>query len=509
MRKHLLAAALLVSLSACGSDVGSPPPPTPPIPPSGNRAPTFTSATTASIVENVAEAYQATTSDPDNDPVTVAISGGADAALFTLDITGKLSFRTPPNFDEPGDADGDNVYEVTLSASDGQATTSQAIRITVTNSREGIAVRRIATGFVQPVQVFPVLGSPGQLYVIEKTGGVYQLDISNGERTHLFTVSDISTDGERGLLGITRGPIGILKNSWALYVVATGLDGSVQLRQYTPTNFGTFVQPVSTTLLLSIPHAAHSNHNGGWVDFGPDGKLYLGVGDGGGVGDPDNNAQNPHVMLGKILRLGATQDPYAGASAQFWEAARDNPYAGGGGNPYVFALGLRNPFRASFDGQMLLIGDVGQDAREEVNLITTASGGANLGWVFREGTQTYRGSPPPGLTDPVLQYGHGNGPLQGASIIGGRVYRGPIASLNGHYLFADFVSGHIWSVPLSRLVPGQTLDQRGFERRDADFTPDQGRIDKPVAFGVDQAKNHFIVDFDGEIFQIVSDPTSP
>jgi len=498
MRLTAFSPALLLLLASCGGDGGSSPAPMPtptptPTPSGPNTAPGFTSAATASAVENGTLAQQVTTSDAQNDPVVLSMTGDADMALFALDVTGRLTFRMPPNFDVPGDANADNIYEVTLTASDGRATATQDLRVTVSNSREGIAVRRIATGFTQPVQVHRIAGNPNELYVIEKGGNLYRLTIATGARTLLLTVGNLSTDGERGLLGITSGPAS-LGGGTALYVVATAADGAVQVRQYALTSGGA-VAP-TPTVLLSVPHAAFSNHNGGWIDFGPDGLLYMGIGDGGGGGDPDNNAQNPNVPLGKILRFAL--------SANGWGPAPGNPYAGGGGNPYVFALGLRNPFRNSFDGTSLLIGDVGQSAREEIDLITTASAGANLGWPILEGILPFRGSAPGGLIAPVLQYGRGNGPYQGATVIGGRVYRGPIAGIAGHYVFGDFISGHIWSVPFTSLVPGQTLDGRGFELRDADFAPDAGTIDSPVSFNADEAGTLYIVDLDGEIFQVVA-----
>jgi glucose/arabinose dehydrogenase len=500
MRSLIFPALLLTGLSACGGDDGPSsggvtlPTPTPSAP---NSPPAFTSAATATILENKAEAHQALVSDANGDPISLSISGGADAALFTLDsATGRLSFRAPPNFDEPGDANGDNVYDVRLTASDGQASTAQDVQISVTNSREGIAVRRVATGFSQPIQVYKVTGDDSRIYVIEKGGSVYELFTVTGQRTLLFTVADLSTINERGLLGITTGPTNA-SGGFSFYVLATLTDGTVQIRQYTPTGSSPVVY--TPQVLLSVPHPGASNHNGGWINFGPDGQLYAGIGDGGGSGDANNNAQNPNLGLGKIVRL---------ALSPGWVASPQNSFASGGGDPYVFALGLRNPFRASFEGDKLIIGDVGENKLEEINIISTASAGANLGWHLREGTDPFTGTTIPGLIDPVLQYGHGSGPLEGASVIGGLVYHGPVTSLKGSYVFADFVSHHIWSIAFAKLIPGQTLDRKGFELRDADFKPDVGTINQPVNIGSDDAENLFIVDLDGEIFQVMTDPTS-
>jgi glucose/arabinose dehydrogenase len=276
-------------------------------------------------------------------------------------------------------------------------------------------------------------------------------------------------------------------------VHATAPDGTIELRSYT---IGGSVNAPGTTI-LSIPHAGADNHNGGWIGFGPDGKLYDAVGDGGGAGDPENDAQNPASRLGKILRLG---DGPAGT----YVAAPGNPFLAGGGDPYVFALGLRNPFRNSFgpDGR-LYIGDVGQGAIEEIDVVRPDQPGLNFGWHFLEGTMPYTGTAPGGLTDPVSQYAHGSGPSQGNTIIGGYVYRGPIASLVGSYVFADYISGNIWTVPAASLVQGSLYPAGNYERRNLDFTADAGTVDNIVSFGEDSAGNLFIVDIGGDVFEVV------
>jgi hypothetical protein len=492
MRAILLAGlVLLPALGACSSGSGTPTPTPTPAP--VNRAPSFTSPATASVVENSTAAYSATATDPDGDPLTFSIAGGVDAARFTIGSGGALVFTPAPNFELPGDADGDNVYRVQLRVSDGSLSATQDVAITVTDDREGIAVRRIATGFTQPVYVAPVPGS-SDVYVVEKTGGIWRLNPSTGAKSLFFTVGDLSTDGERGLLSMAYLP----GSTSRFMVFATAANGDVDLRQYSQGSG-------APTLLarLSTPHPGANNHNGGWLGFDPDGYLYAAIGDGGGAGDPANNAQNPNVRLGKILRLEVVADPYAGASPTFFRPAPGNPFLAGGGDPYIFALGLRNPFRASFgpDGR-LFIGDVGQSAVEEVNAIRPDQPGANFGWRFLEGTQPFSGTAPAGLTPPVTQYLAGTGPRQGRSVIGGYVYRGPVASLVGSYVFGDFVSGNIWTVPAASLVAGSLYPSSSYERRNVDFTPDTGTINQLVSFGEDGAGNLYLVDLDGDIFRV-------
>ncbi|MHA4835208.1 PQQ-dependent sugar dehydrogenase [Sphingopyxis sp. MSC1_008] len=487
MRMRVLAALTPLILASCGgggSGGGG-------APPAANAPPTFTSLQTASVAENTAAAYQATASDPNGDALTFVIDGGADAALFSITTAGALRFNTAPDYDLPGDANGDNVYTVQLRVSDAGASATQTVNVTVTNSREGIAVVRVGTGFSQPLYVAPIPGS-SSVYVVEKGGNVYRFDPANGSRTLVLDITDISTSGERGLLGLAAYPDHA--TSQRLLAVATAADGTVQVRRYT------LGQPNSSTVydtMLSVPHPGANNHNGGWIGFGPDGLVYVAVGDGGGGGDPGNNAQNTNVRLGKILRLSV------GANGSTYAPAPGNPFLSGGGDPYVFAYGLRNPFRASFNGSTLLIGDVGQSNVEEIDMVTTTQPGLNFGWRFLEGTQPFSGTAPGGLTPPVAEYFRGTGPRQGATVTGGYVYRGPVTSLQGQYVFADFIADNVWTVPFSSLVPGQTLASSRFARRNEDFAPDAGTLSSIASFGEDSAGNLFLINISGgDIFMV-------
>ncbi|WP_228383691.1 PQQ-dependent sugar dehydrogenase [Sphingopyxis fribergensis] len=484
MRVFVALTPLIMASCGGGGDSGGSTPPT------ANAPPTFTSLQTASVAENTAGAYHATANDPNGDALTFAIDGGADAALFSITTAGALRFNAAPDYDLPGDANGDNVYSVQLRVSDASASATQAVNITVTNSREGISVARVGTGFSQPLYVAPIPGS-SNVYVVEKGGNVYRFDPANGNRTLVLDITDISTSGERGLLGLAAYPDHA--TTQRLLAVATAADGTVQVRRYT------LGQPNSSTvydIVLSVPHPGADNHNGGWIGFGPDGLVYVAVGDGGGGGDPGNNAQNTNVRLGKILRLSI------GANGSTYAPAPGNPFLSGGGDPYVFAYGLRNPFRASFNGSTLLIGDVGQSAVEEIDMVTTTQPGLNFGWRFLEGTQPFSGTAPGGLTPPVTEYFRGNGPRQGATVTGGYVYRGPVTSLQGQYVFADFIAGNVWTVPFSSLAAGQTLPSSRFARRNEDFAPDAGTISQIASFGEDSAGNLFLVSIGGDIFMV-------
>lgn len=486
---RIILPAIFLILASCGGGGGGGS-----APPAPNTAPSFTSLQTATVIENMTAAYQATASDPEGNALTFSIAGGADAARFSISTAGALSFTPAPDFDLPSDADGNNVYAVQIRVSDGTNSVDQLVNITVNNSREGIAVRRVATGFSQPLFVSAIPGD-ARVYVVERGGGVYLFDPATGTRTQVLNIGNLSTDGERGLLGLAPRPDHA--TSRKLLAVATAPDGAVEVREYT---LGLPQSSTAYLTVLSTPHGDFNNHNGGWIGFGPDGHAYVGIGDGGGGGDPQNNAQNTNVRLGKILRIAINPDPFAGASPVYYIPAPGNPFISGGGDRWIYALGLRNPFRASFFGNRLLIGDVGQGAVEEIDMVSTTQPGRNFGWRFLEGTQPFNGTAPGGLTPPVAEYSHGTGPRQGNSVTGGYVYRGPVTSLRDRYVFADFVRGNIWTVPSASLVDGQTLNSSQFERRNEDFAPDAGTINQLVSFGEDNAGNLYIVDFDGEIF---------
>jgi hypothetical protein len=182
-----------------------------------------------------------------------------------------------------------------------------------------------------------------------------------------------------------------------------------------------------------------------------------------------------------------------------------NPFLADGGDPYVFALGLRNPYRASFtaDGQ-LIIGDAGESAFNEIDFARYDQPGLNFGWPYFQGTQPYRGTAPAGLVGPVSEYPYGNGPKEGRSVIGGYVYTGPVTSLRGLYVFGDAATGNIWTIPYAQLSQGTLFPAANYELRNADFKPDVGTIDRLVSFSVDTSGNLYLLDGDGEVFQVVA-----
>jgi len=494
-------------LAACGGDDGgSTPTPTP----TPNQAPRFTSASAVNVANGQTAAYQATATDPEGAALTFSISGGADRARFAINSQGALTFTSPPDFNAPGDADRNNIYLVQLSVSDGQASATLDLQVTVANGQTAFAVRRVATGLNQPLFVAAIPGDPSRVFVLEKGGRILLLNPANQTTSLFMDVSaGLSTDGERGLLGIAPQPD--YATSGVFFIFVTNAGGDIEIRRYVRGSDG-FGSVSSGVVVLTIEHSAQNNHNGGWMAFDPSfNKLFIAVGDGGGAGDNNGNAQNRNTQLGKILRYNAVPNP------PYLTNTSENPFGGQGGvQETIYALGLRNPFRASFDRpggnsgpSALYIGDVGENAIEEINLLPEGGGGANFGWAYKEGTSLYANRTVPSgvtVTDPVTEYSHGTGPRQGASVIGGYVYRGPVASLVGQYIFGDFISGNLWSVPASSLVAarasGQTVNSSNYTLRNADFRPNAGTIDRLVSFGVDGAGNLYIVDLDGDIFAL-------
>lgn len=498
---------LALAIAACGGGGSPSAAPSPP----ANRAPTFTSPPAISVPENTAGVFfTVTASDADNNALTFSLSGGPDQARLRMSTGGALTFVTPPDFEAPTDSNRDNVYQVTVSVSDGSTSATQSLAITVTDLVGAtFRVRRVATGLDMPVFLAPVPDGSGRVFVTQLPGRVVILTPSTGQvaaTAFLDVTTQVSTDGERGLLGFATAPD--FASSGTFYVYLTALDGAIEVRRYrTVTGDRNRADPASADVILRIAHP-RNNHNGGWIGFGPDNLLYIATGDGGGSGDPDNNGQNTSTLLGKILRVDPSTDAFASDPNRDYAIPAGNPFASSGGAPEVLAYGLRNPFRNSFDPQTgdLWIGDVGQDTVEEIDRLRAGEKGLNFGWPIMEGTVPFRGGSTTGLTPPVAEYRHGTGTREGRTVIGGLVYRGPVESLQGQYLFADFVQPNLWSFPLAAITPGATLPSAQFTVRNGDFAPDAGVYANIVSFGVDDAGQAYIVDLNGDIFVIEAVP---
>ncbi len=330
--------------------------------------------------------------------------------------------------------------------------------------------RLVANGLTRPVDLQSSFDGSGRLFIIEKYGAIRIFKDGLLSPQPFLAIDDRVDDGsnEMGLLGLAFHPN--FEQNGYFYVNYTGEGGHTRISRFTAS--GDVADPNSEQVLMVIDQP-FPNHNGGAVAFGPDGYLYLGLGDGGAAGDPFKNGQNTDALLGKILRIDVNNgDPYS--------IPTDNPF----GNE-VWAYGLRNPWRMSFDRATgdLWIGDVGQNQYEEIDYLPAGSpGGANFGWSIMEASYGYDGVAEPGLLLPAAEYSHDFG----CSVTGGYVYRGSMPEWNGIYLYGDYCSGTVWGLIL---VDGQWQSKVLFE-------PDL-RI---TSFGEDEAGELYLVSDTGSIY---------
>ena len=354
----------------------------------------------------------------------------------------------------------------------------------------GYAWQPLAGGLERPLEAVHAGDGSGRLFVLEQRGRI-QVILEGNPLPQLFLdISDRigSSGNEQGLLGIAFHP-DYPENGY-FYVNYTDLQGDTVIARFTVSpDDPNRALPGSEYQLLWVDQP-FANHNGGEVVFGPDGYLYLGLGDGGSQGDPQGNGQSKDTLLGKILRI----DVDAGIPYGIPES---NPYAHGGGRPEIFAEGLRNPWRFSFDSLTgdLYIGDVGQNAWEEIDHLPAAEvaqgdrpAAFNFGWNLFEGTHAYGPESPAGIetTFPIAEYSH----ELGCSVTGGYVYRGSrLPDLAGIYFFGDYCSGTIWGLwP----VPGGSWQQRI-------LFANQGQI---TSFGQDEDGEILLADRAGIIYRL-------
>ena len=362
------------------------------------------------------------------------------------------------------------------------AATLAAAFAAATPASAAIGLGLFDSGYTAPVFL---TGRANTVFVVEQGGNILAVNRSTKARRTFFTVPNIESGGEKGLLGFTFDPA--YKTNGRFYVNVTArVNGQLvsEIRRYTDPAIRT--EPASVILRVDQPF---DNHKAGWIGFGADRNLYVALGDGGSANDPQNNAQNKASLLGKILRLDVRGDGFPADPVRNYRVPATNPF----GNE-VYAYGLRNPYRSSFDRTTgdLWIGDVGQGRFEEVNRIAAGTSGQNFGWRPLEGTLPTPGvgdAIPPGTTAPVFGYTHDNGDR---SITGGLVYRGGrIADLEGRYVFGDFVSGRLWSIARD----GSGLSE--FTAAGAPFGSSNWS-----AFGEDGSRGLYAIDYSGRIFAV-------
>ena len=376
----------------------------------------------------------------------------------------------------------------------------------------------------RPVFVTAPAGDSDRLFIAEQhSGRIEILDRTTGAvmNTAFLDLGGLSTGNEQGLLGLAFDPD--YANNGFFYVnVTTSADGGdTHIRRYhvqgDPAT-SNVADAGSQFEILSF-NQPQSNHNGGWIGFGPnDGYLYIASGDGGGGNDDDgghtanigNGQDLTNNWLGKMLRVDVHSDAFTDDANRNYAIPDSNPFVNQAGDGEIWAYGLRNPYRSSFDRATgdLWIGDVGQGRKEEIDFQpATSPGGENYGWLLREGTietPGVGGNPPLGHIEPIYDYDHLTGvepdpDFRGNVVIGGYVYRGPVAALQGHYLFSDAGSANIW-----KLDP-EAVDPRASVTRINDLLlPDAGSVGGLSSFGEDDDGNLYLMELSGEIFRVTT-----
>lgn len=362
-----------------------------------------------------------------------------------------------------------------------------------------LRVRTYATGFSQPLAFVQDPSNASIQYVVEQGGRIMLVRNEVVQPTpFLDLTSEIGCCGERGLLGLAFPPN--YGASGLFFVFFTAPTGDLVVARFSRSATNASVANPNSRFDLRwstgdqfILHRFAGNHNGGCLAFGPDGMLYISTGDGGGGGDLENNAQNTSSLLGKILRIDVTSG-LALADPDGFVVPLGNA---GLPRPEIWSLGWRNPWRFSFDlphhggtGGMI-VGDVGQGAREEIDYEPRNRPSRNYGWRYREGTLSFVGTPPAGLvlTAPILDYGRSTG----SSVTGGYVYRGSVyPSLRGRYFFGDYASRRVWSIALTFNSAGEATAS-DFIDHTADFAV-AGPLGGISAFGIDSGGELYVVD---------------
>jgi len=344
----------------------------------------------------------------------------------------------------------------------------------------GLRLVEVASGLSQPLYVTAPAGDP-RLFIVEQTGRIRIVSGGTLLPTPFIDLSaKLTSGGERGLLSMAFHP-NYAANGF-FYVYYTDLRGDTKVERYHVSANANVADTANAQLVLAVAQP-YANHNGGLLLFGPDGYLYVGLGDGGSGGDPQGNGQNPAALLGKILRLDVN-------GAAPYTIPPSNPFVGQAGKrPEIWITGVRNPWRFSFDREagLLYLADVGQNAWEEVDVTPAGTGGLNFGWNLMEAAHCYTsGCSQQGLTLPVLEYSHADG----CSITGGYVYRGSaIAGLRGHYFYADYCEGWIRSF---RWDGSQASDRRSW---------DLGSIGNITSFGEDAGHELYVTSTSGKVYR--------
>jgi glucose/arabinose dehydrogenase len=341
---------------------------------------------------------------------------------------------------------------------------------------------RVGT-FDAPIYVAAPRGDTQRLFVVERAGRILVLRGGHKLGTPFLDIrGQVSEGGERGLLSMAFAPD--YARSGRFYIDYTDNSGDIRVVEYRRSSNPNRAAAGSARNVIRIPHSQFNNHNGGQIEFGPDGFLYIGVGDGGSEGDPNNTGQNLGTLLGKILRV----DPRPGGG---YGIPGGNPFSGGGRRAEIYAYGLRNPWRFSFDRSTgaLSIGDVGQDRFEEIDYEPKGRGlGRNFGWSHFEGNSRYKGGATPGYAPPVLVRSHAGAGF--CATVGGYVVRDRSAGrLYGRYVYGDLCNSRLFS---AKLRSGHASGDHALGLRVSDL----------VSFGEDARGRVYAVSMNGPVYRL-------
>jgi glucose/arabinose dehydrogenase len=339
----------------------------------------------------------------------------------------------------------------------------------------------VVNGLDSPVHLTAPEGD-ARLFVIEQRGVIRIISDGALLPTPFLDISDlVASGGERGLFSMAFDPD--YATSGLFWVNYTDTNGDTRIERYRVSANANVADPGSALLVLDVDQP-YANHNGGQIAFGPDGMLYIGMGDGGSGGDPHNHGQTLSTLLGALLRIDVRTTPYA--------IPQDNPYVDAtSARPEIWAYGLRNPWRFSFDapGGNIYIADVGQGEWEEINAVSAGDAAVNYGWRIMEGAHCYNATScdQTGLTLPVHEYSH----AEGCSVTGGFVYRGQILTgLAGHYFYSDFCTGFLRSF---RMAGGTASDHEEW---------DVGDLGQVLSFGEDSAGELYVLSRNGRAYRL-------
>jgi glucose/arabinose dehydrogenase len=359
-----------------------------------------------------------------------------------------------------------------------ESPTAQA-NVAVFPDPNGYTWSLFASGFTRPIDL--THAGDERIFVVEQRGIIWIIEGESVMEEPFLNIQDRVNDraNEQGLLGLAFHP-DYAENGY-FYVNYTGSSGATFISRFQVSSDPNRTNPNSEFVLLEIDQP-YRNHNGGALKFGPDGYLYIGTGDGGSANDPQGNGQNLNTLLGKILRIDVNVgDPYA--------IPPDNPFFSGNWRDEIWAYGLRNPWRISFDrltGE-LYIGDVGQNQYEEIDFQSSDStGGLNYGWNLREGAHPFASDSTQGLIDPIAEYSH----RDGCSVTGGFVVRSPsLPQWEGIYLFGDYCTGPVWGLLRS---PTGTWEMKSLFQTGVRIS----------SFGEDSQGEIYLVVHDGDILRL-------